>query len=202
MADLQCDSPLLTSVPLSVRTKGTRSECRRRESHGKRTRRQRGFGLMIVDDCSPVGGVLRRDKGARGDVSAGEWRASGRRWSRVWPRPPPCQASPRQTGAAASASAACVFAASSVYYLLLRLFVIAAKQISPQGAIKLELNSTELHWKERHGTAGSLATASWCKEPELEEYAHTINPKRAQTKVPRIRIFPPAFVRNLSFIDI
>lgn len=85
---------------------------------------------------------------------------------------------------------------------IVTLFVIAAKQISPQGAIKLELNSTELRWKEQHGTAGSLATASWCKELELEEYAHTINPKRAQTKVPQILNFPPAFVSTLSLVEI
>lgn len=82
---------------------------------------------------------------------------------------------------------------------IVTLFVIAAKQISPQGAIKLELNSTELHWKEKRSTAGSLATASWCKEPELEEYAHTISAKRAQTKVPQILNFPTAFVSTSFF---
>lgn len=82
---------------------------------------------------------------------------------------------------------------------IVTLFVSAAKQISPQGAIKLELNYTELRWNKRHSTAGSLATASWCKEEELEEYAHTINPKRTQTKVPQILNFPPAFVSAFYF---
>lgn len=147
----------------------------------KRTRRQRGFSLMIVDDCSPVGGVLRRDKSARGDVSARECRAAagvGSPRVAAASRPPDVRrrlASRKK--AAGSASAACVFlfffCSFKCLLFIVTLFVIAAKQISPQGAIKLELNSTELHWKEKRSTAGSLATASWCKEPELEEYAHT-----------------------------
>lgn len=158
---------------------------------------------MIVDDCSPAGGVSRRDKSARGDVSTCECGAAGG----VGPacgcglQSAGCQTASR-LGFCCALGFFLFFCSFKCLLFTVTLFVIAAEQISPQGAIKLEMNYTELHWKERNGTAGSLATASWCKKPELEEYAHAINPKRVQTKVPRIRNFPPAFVCTSSSADV
>lgn len=168
----------------------------------KRTRRQRGLSLMIVDDCSLVGGVLRPDKSARGDVNSRERGPAGGVGSACGRGPPVRRRSDIVSPVGSSCLGCCGvrFCSFKCLLFIVTLFVIAAKQICPQGAIKLELNYTELQRNEKHSTAGSLATASWCTEPELEEYAHTISPKRAQTKVPQILNFPPASVRNSFFL--